>query len=253
MFTPRRAGLASFLTVSFLGLSFSAYASPPPPLSRGDVEGIVKEYIQNHPEVLMQALQHYQDKQKAEAAVQAQKTLVERKKDIFHDATAPVAGNPKGDVTIVEFFDYHCGYCKKMVPAVSKLITEDKKLRVVFKEYPILAPDSSLAARASLAVWRLKPEKYFAYHTALMDHKGGFDEAMLVEEAKKIGIDEDAFKKEMARPELNDVLQKNQELASAINVHGTPAFIVGDQLIGGATSYENLKKQVEDARQKKAG
>jgi len=160
--------------LALLGIAASAYPlrAADEPMSKSDVEGVVKDYLNDHPEVIMDALKKFQEKQRAEAATKATATLKSRKEDILTDKNTPIAGNAKGDVTVVEFFDYHCGYCKKMVPTVTQLLKDDPKLKFSFKELPILSPDSEVAARASIAFSRLAPKKYFEYHTALMGMSG---------------------------------------------------------------------------------
>lgn len=235
--------------IAAMMLAPSAYAADA--LTKSDVEGIIKEYLSNNPEVITDALNKAQAKQAAEAQIKAQSAIKDRAKDIFEDGKSPVAGNPKGDVTLVEFFDYHCGYCKKMLPAMAQMIQDDKKLRVVFKEYPILSPDSQLAAKAALAVYRIKPDKYFDYHTALMNFAGKFEESVVIDEAKKLGIDEAKLKKEMEGSAVADIIKTTAELAGSLNIRGTPGFIVGNTIVPGATSVEELKKMVEEARKAK--
>lgn len=246
------------MKITFLGapmlaaaLVFSAVATQAAEtLTKGDVEKIVKETIQNNPELLAETLMKYQEQAREKAEQELAKQLKEKSAEMLKDKASPVAGNVKGDVTVVEFFDYHCGYCKKMLPTINQLIEDDKKVRVMFKELPILSPDSETAARASLAVFRIKPEKYFEYHSKLMSTSGKFNEAMLTEEAKKLGVDEAKFKKEMNSDWVKSELQKNQELAASIGVRGTPAFVIGETLIPGATDLAKLKETVANARKK---
>jgi protein-disulfide isomerase len=244
---PKEPSMKYVLTL-LAALAFCAPAQAADTLTKSDVEKIVKETIANNPELIMESLKKNQEKQRADADKKSKAALKDRAKEILADKNAPIAGNPKGDVTVVEFFDYHCGYCKKMLPTVTDLIKSDKKVRVMFREFPILSPDSEMAARAALAVFHLKPESYFDFHTALMNISGKYDEAMLIDEAKKLGIDEDKLKKEMESKWVDEELKKSRDLADALAIRGTPAFIVGDQLIPGAASLEDLKKAVAAAR-----
>ncbi len=220
-------------------------------LSKADVEAIVKETLNNNPEIVVDSFKKFQEKKQAEEALKSKAALKDKAKDLKDSKTSPVAGNPKGDVTVVEFFDYHCGYCKKVVPTVTKIIKDDPKVKVVFKELPILSEDSNLAAKAALAVFKIKPEKYFDFHTALMSASGKFDAALLAAEAKKLGIEEDKLKKEMESASVADELKKNRELAEAVGVRGTPGFVVGDTMIPGAASEEDLKKLIDETRKGK--
>lgn len=244
--------MAPRLLISALALlSFAAAAPASAEMTRAEVETIVKEYIEKNPQIIMDSARKYQEAKMAEQQVNASKAVKEKSKELTTDKDSPVAGNPKGDVTVVEFFDYHCGYCKRALPAIEELLKNDKNVKVVFKEYPILSPDSELAAKAGLGVWRLKPEKYFEFHKALMQHTGKYDEAMLVETAKKFGVDGDKLKKEIASDAVQKIIEKDRALGTAIGVRGTPAFVIGDTLLPGAVPYEALKSAVDAARKKK--
>jgi protein-disulfide isomerase len=219
-------------------------------LTKYDVENIVKETIKNNPEIITDSLKKAQEKQRADQEKKAKEALKSKSKELTSSKNSPVVGNPKGDVTVVEFFDYHCGYCKKMLPVISELIKSDKKVRVVFKEFPILSPDSELAAKAALAVYRVKPDKYFDFHTELMTETSQYSEESLLKAAEKVGVNPDKVKKEMNADWVNEELKKDRELADALAIRGTPAFIVGDTLLPGASSLEDLKKLIAEQRKK---
>jgi protein-disulfide isomerase len=241
------------LSVLAIALTFSAASvhAESAKMTKDEVETIVKDYITNHPEVMMDSLKAFQSKQAQQAQNKAQEALKDKGKELYEDKNSPSVGAKKPDVTVVEFFDYHCGYCKKMVPAVTNILKDDKKVRFVFKEFPILSEDSEKAAKASLAVYRLKPEKYLEYHTALMSLPGKFDEAALIDAAKKLDIDGDKLKTEMAKPEIAEEIKKTRELAGSLAISGTPGFVVADQLYPGAIPDEQLKKIIQDAREGK--
>lgn len=236
-------------SVAAVSLSATAYAQgAAPAMNRTEVEAIVKDYLVKNPEVVVDALNNYQEKKLKEAQNKAQDTIVSRKKDIFEDAAAPNVGAKDADVLVAEFFDYHCGYCKHMLPVITQLLNEDKKVRVVFRELPILSEDSNLAARAALAVYKLNPDKYFAYHSALMKESGKFELSKLADLAKKMGVNEAKFKAAVQSPELADEIKKNHELSQALAISGTPALIVGNKLIPGAVGIEELKAAIKEAR-----
>jgi protein-disulfide isomerase len=218
------------------------------PLTRQDVQGIVKQYILDHPEVMVQSLQTWQEKQRQQQLAQMGQNIVKFQKDLRHDAYAPVAGNPKGDITIVEFFDYHCGYCKHMLPILTTLLQEDKNIRLVFKEFPILSEDSATAAKASLAFYRLKPSKYFDYYTDLMHYTGAFEISFLTGTAQKYGVSADALKKEMAKPEIEKEIELNHQIANDLGIRGTPAIVIGGQLVPGAIELDELKAKIKQER-----
>lgn len=240
-----------FLSILTAGLLFSqAPLADDKALTKSDVEAIVKQVIKDNPEILIESVQGYQKKKAGEDLEKASKAIVDRKAELTQDSVSPSVGNPKGDVTIIEFFDYHCGYCKQFLPVVSQLVSEDPKLRVVFKEFPILSEDSNLAAKAALAVNSIDKSKYLAYHTALMKSTGQFSQDTLTDKAVAIGIDREAFRKALASPEIDKELSKNRELASALYITGTPAIVIGEDLIPGVIPLNDLKKRVEAARAK---
>jgi len=224
-----------------------AAASANGPVTRSQIPALVKEALINDPDILNEALKKLQDKQDEDAKKEA-RAAVAKNKDALLASDAPSVGDAGADVTVVEFFDYHCGYCKQLLPAVTKLIAEDKKVRVIFKEYPVLSEDSITAARAALAVNRIAKDKYFEFHTALMDAKGKFDDKTVGDIAKKLGIDSAKLKAEMAKPDIVAMLDKNHDLGTELGIRGTPAVIVGDDMFPGAIPYEELKKAVDAAR-----
>jgi len=227
----------------------SSTSSANAPVTRAEIPDLVKQAILDNPEIVMQAAQKLRDKQLAEGEKQAKEALTKHKADLLNDTSSPSVGDAKtANVTVVEFFDYHCGYCKHMVPAITQLLKNDKKVRVVFKEFPILSEDSMVAARAGLAAYHVAPDKYFDYYTELMQSNGKFDETSLLAAAKKVGIDPDKLKTEMAKPEISAELDKNRTVGEDLGIHGTPALVVGNQLIGGALPYEDLQKAVDEAR-----
>jgi len=224
-------------------------SSPSAPVTHGELPALVKEAILNDPDIIMQAAQKLRDKQAAEGQKQMKDSLEKHKADLFDDPNAPSVGDAKtADVTVVEFFDYHCGYCKHMLPAITQLIKEDKKARVVFREFPILTEDSVTASRAALAVYRIAPDKYFDFHTALMQSSGKFDEKTLFAIAKKQGISTEKLKSEMGKEDITAELDKNRAIGEDMGIRGTPALIIGDQLMPGAMPYEDLKRAVDEAR-----
>jgi protein-disulfide isomerase len=218
------------------------------PLSQSDVEAIVKKVIQDNPDLIFQTLYDYQQKTAADRMSRATQNLVKQQDKINHDPHSPSIGNPNGDVTLVEFFDYHCGYCKRFFPEIPKLLQDDKNVRIVFKEFPILSADSAVAARAALAVYSIDPKKYFDYHIELMNSNGKFTEDMLTDAAKHIGIDPDAFKKAFDNPDILKYIENNKKLADAIGVEATPAIVIGTELLPGAVPYDDLVAKVQEVR-----
>jgi protein-disulfide isomerase len=211
------------------------------------IENIVRELLtKKEPSIVMKAAQEQSKAERVEEEKKSAESFSKNKDKIVNDPNDPVIGNPKGDVTIVEFFDYNCGYCKKALPTVQKLLEEDKNVRFVFKEYPILSDTSRVAAKAALAA--NKQNKYMEMHVALMDHKGGYSENAVAELAKKIGLDVDKFKKDMASDEIAKHLEEDQNLGMEIGAHGTPTFIIGNKIVPGAMELEEFKGLVAEAR-----
>jgi protein-disulfide isomerase len=217
-------------------------------LQRQEIEALIGQYIRNHPEVILESVRNMQNREQADQQRRQQEALASRRDEIERDPASPVAGNSAGDVTLVEFFDYRCGYCKSVFPAVQRLLKDDSKVRYVLKELPILSPESRIAARLALAVWRVEPKRYFALHAKLMEARGDLTQARIFELARDAGVDVERARREMDNPEIERTLAQNMELANALGINGTPGFIVGEKLIPGAIDIETLKKLVEEAR-----
>lgn len=212
------------------------------------IDKMIHDYLLNHPDVLIQAVQGAEDKMKADAQDKAQKVLADRRKEVFDDPSSPVAGNPHGDVTMVEFFDYRCPYCKQVEPSLEKVIADDHHLRFVYKEFPVLGPVSTTAARAALAA--RKQGKYDAFHRAMMATKGQITDQTVMDVAGSVGLDIVQLRRDMASPDVDKTLKENLALADALDITGTPGFIVGDTIIPGAISLDDLKQAIADARKK---
>ena len=219
-------------------------------VSRNEVESIIRDYIKNNPEDIESAIESMYEKRAADKMKLAKKNVSAKAKELYEDSSSPVLGNPNGDVTLVEFFDYACGFCKRSLPAIQKLIEDDKNLRIVMKEFPILSVNSETSARAALAVHRVAPEKYQDFHAALMSGRFSSKDQLLAK-AEEIGLDRASVDTEMESPEVADILRKNQLLADALGINGTPAFVIGEQVIPGALSVDALKLLIKEAREKK--
>jgi protein-disulfide isomerase len=238
-------------TASIIAISSASLAADPAPtLTKEDVQAIVKDTLMDDPEIIMRAMEKLRAQKAEQTKKNAKKGLETYKTELYEDKGIPTVGasDKDADVTLIEFFDYHCGYCKHFLPEVNKLIAEDKKVRVRFIDFPILSEDSKLAAKAAVAVHRINKAKYFEYHSALMKEKGKFDEKGLLDLGSKIGIKPEKLKEEMNSPETQAQLDKNRKLAQSLGITGTPGIIVGSEVIPGAMQYEELKKVVEKAR-----
>ena len=216
------------------------------PSQKSAVEQIIHDYILQHPELLVEALQSAENKMKAQAEERARAALVDKRQEILEDPTAPVAGNPKGDVTIVEFFDYRCPYCKQVEPALEALLQEDHQLRIIYKELPILGKDSVYATRVALAA--RKQGKYETFHRAMMGAKGQIDEKTILRVAADSGLDIERVKRDMQAEEIDGIIKRNYDLAQALDIHGTPAFIIGGEMVPGAIDIATMKQKIAAAR-----
>jgi protein-disulfide isomerase len=224
----------------------SLAASEITPEQRRAIEAIIHDYLMQNPDVLIEALREAEAKANTDADARAVQVLRDRRREIFDDPATPVGGNPQGDVAIVEFFDYRCPYCKQVHPAIQKLLDQDRKLRFVYKELPVLGPQSDMAAHAALAA-RLQG-KYEPFHTAMMAIKGQITDEVVYRVAGSIGLDVDRLKRDMTDPEIDQALSANKALANALDIRGTPGFIIGDHIVPGAIDLDALKNMVADAR-----
>jgi protein-disulfide isomerase len=213
-----------------------------------ELGAFIHDYLMKNPEVLRDALQELDRRQSQAEATARKDTLTAKAAAVFHEDGDLVGGNPNGKITVVEFFDYNCGYCRKAFPDVMKMIGDDKDVRLVMKEFPILGPGSTYAARAALA--SRKQGKYWEYHLAMMRHEGRIDEATADEVADSIGLDVKKLKADMKSDEVEQVIGRNMDLAEKLNIQGTPAFIIDETIIPGAIGYDGLTAAVKQVRDK---
>lgn len=239
---PVLTGMAACL------LSLSAQAET---MTEDRVKDIVRKYIMDNPKVILQSLDQMRAQEEEERRAQQMLNIKKNIKQLANEETSPVLGNPKGDVTVVEFFDYNCGYCKRVLPTINRLIEEDKNVRVVMKEFPILSPQSELAAKIAQAVWFMDKTKYMDVHSAFMKHSGAKDRNTFLTLAEEKGIDRKALEEKLDSKEVKDALEANQVLGRSIGIRGTPAFVVGTELVPGAMNYESLAQMVAEIRAKK--
>jgi protein-disulfide isomerase len=217
---------------------------------RTDIERIIREYIVSHPEVLQEAMMELEKRAQAADAARQQSAVKEHSKEIFDSTRQVVLGNPKGDVTLVEFFDYNCPYCKHAMSDMLTLLKTDPKLRVVLKEYPVLGPQSEEAARVAVAV-RMQDKtgkKYLEFHEQLFSGRGWADKAHALAVAKNVGLDVARIEKDMKSPEVDATLQESQILGRALGFNGTPSYVVGKDAVVGAVGLDALKEKINTNR-----
>lgn len=222
-----------------------------------EIQSIVHQYLVTHPEVLLEASKALQEKQQQSMMKQATGAIEKNSKALF-DSNSPMVGNPKGDVTIVEFFDYQCVHCKKMSPVIDTLLQQNKNLRVIYKEFPIFGKSSDYAARAALAAQ--KQDKYQAFHNALISKEQRLSKAVVIKTADEVGLNVNKLKADMKSPEIDKAIKENMHLAESLHLMGTPAFIVAQTpkgefkngnktfFVPGAASQENLQNLIEQVK-----
>lgn len=221
------------------------------PRSEAEIEKIVERYLLKHPEIISRAFEIARQKARLKADEEKRRTLTSAKAQIFNDPGSPIAGNAKGDITVVEFFDYRCGYCRRVTPVMEALMRQDKNVRIVYKEYPILGPASDLAARAALA--SRKQDKYKDFHSALMTAKGSVNASTILTVAAQIGLDVAKLRQDMLDPEIPKTIARNRALARKLQITGTPGFIVEDSVHVGAITVASVRRMIAEARARKAG
>jgi protein-disulfide isomerase len=215
-------------------------------MPQDEFEQRVRTYLLEHPEVIADAINRLQERQAQQDTAQVTAELKAHADEVFRDPDSPVGGNPEGDVTLVEFFDYNCPYCRQMAPLMVQAEGEDPQLRIVYKEFPILGPGSVVAAKAALAA--NKQGKYVAFHRALYQIRGPVEESKVLDAAATMGLDVDRLKADMQDPAIAGVVDRNLKLAQALRISGTPGFVIGDQILVGASDLKTLQAVLQTVR-----
>lgn len=218
----------------------------PDPALRQQVETIIQEYLRAHPEAVVDALREMERRSRQAEAQRAVEAIKANAAALFQDPASPVGGNAKGKVTLVEFFDYQCGYCKRVAGELTKLLAADPEIRFVYKELPILGPVSVFAARAALAA--VPQGKYAAFHEALMLTGDRLTEESVISLANGVGLDVAKLKTNMQGQAVADQLAATATLAEALGIRGTPALVTPAELYPGAADLPTLKALIARAR-----
>lgn len=259
MTKSRGLGLLSTALVAMVASGVTIVGSQYLPLPKGDsssaddqIEKVVASYIENNPQAIIDSLQNWQLKAESRRAQQQSDAVKQHKEEFVKSGVFPEIGNPKGDVVVVEFYDYNCPACKALFEGIDKLVNEDKNVRILMGEFPIFGPVSDKNAKIALAVYKLGgSDAYLKFHTTMMRHKGKANEPFALDTAKGIGLDRDEVKKEANKPEYTEQLAAIRDFAKKLQVRGTPAIIVGDRMFNGAIDYDALKTHVGWAREEK--
>jgi protein-disulfide isomerase len=217
---------------------------------RGEIEKIIKDYLIRHPEVLQEAMAELEKKQQLAEAEKARSAIKNHSEALFNSPRQVTLGNPQGDVTFVEFFDYNCGYCKRALIDMVELMGKDPKLKVVLKEFPVLGPSSVEAAQVAVAV-RMQDKtgkKYFEFHQKLLTGRGQVDKAKALAAAKEIGLDMARLEKDLKSDEIGKTLEESMKLAEALGLNGTPSYVIGNDVVIGAVGQAALSQKIQAAR-----
>ncbi len=212
-----------------------------------EIESIVKNYLVQHPEAVQDALDALEKRQKQAEADKVRATIVQNKATIFNSSHQVVLGNPQGNVTMVEFFDYNCGYCKRALPDMLDLLKTDSDLKFVLKEFPVLGEGSVEAAHVAVAA-RMQDssgKKYIEFHQKLLGGRGPADKARALAVAKEVGFDMARIEKDMDSDEVKKTIDEDMKLADALGVNGTPSYVVGNEVVVGAVGIDELKAKLK--------
>ena len=216
---------------------------------RTEIEGVIKDYLMKNPDVIREVLVEMERKQKADEESARTKAVTDLAPTLFNSGRQAVMGNPNGKITLVEFFDYNCGYCKKALDDIAKLVKAEPELRLVVKDFPVLGPGSVEAAEVATALRnQIKGDKYWQYHTKLLMTRGQIGKAQALAVAKEMGADMDRLAKDTASPETRASLQEVMMIADKLQLTGTPTFVLGDEVIVGAVGQDELRTRIGNMR-----
>jgi protein-disulfide isomerase len=244
------AAFAALLTVSAPAVKADEFSTP----QRGEIERIVRDYLVSHPEVLQEAMAELEKRQTAAEAEKHIQAVKQHAQALFSSPRQVVLGNPQGNVTFVEFFDYNCGYCKNAMSDMLTLLKNDPKLKIVLKEFPVLGPGSVEAAQVAVAV-RMQDksgQKYLEFHKELLGGRGQADKARALAVAKNVGMDMGRLEKDLNSAEIKATMEENFKLAEALGLNGTPSYVIGNDVVVGAIGLPGLQEKINTARCGKA-
>ena len=239
-------GFAAALAGAVLCAAPPASADEFTPAQKQELGAFIREYLVNNPDVLREAIEALDKRDKATAEAQRQKTVASEAGPLFSSKYQATIGNPKATATLVEFFDYNCHFCKGALPDITKLIKADSNLKLVLKDFPVLGPGSVEAAKvASAARNQLPGDKFWAFHSKLLATHGPVGKAEALAVAKDLGLDMDRLAKDMESADVKAELDETMQLADALQINGTPTFVVGQDVVVGAVGYDQLKDKVD--------
>ena len=230
-------------------LAQSAVAEEFTPAQKSEMETIFKNYLLKNPEILRDAINELERRDKAAEAEARNKVLGDLSGPLYTSAHQAIVGNPEGKITLIEFFDYNCGYCKKALSDLTRLVKENPDLRVILRDFPILSEGSVEAAQVEAAArLQLKGEKFWEFHQKLLGTRGPVGRAQALAVAKESGVDMDRLEKDSAAPSVKEGIDESDKLGRALALTGTPSFVIGDEVVVGAVGYDALKSKLDNIR-----
>jgi protein-disulfide isomerase len=223
-----------------------AFAAEFTPEQKAEIGAIMKDYLINNPDVLRAAIEALDKHDKQVEADARQSAVADQAGVVFSSPHQANVGNPKGDATLVEFFDYNCHYCKGALPDIAKLMQNDPNMKLVLKDFPVLGPGSVEAAKVATAVRnQLHGDKFWQFHVKLLGSHGPVGKAEALAVAKEMGVDMDRLNKDMENPDVTAGLEEVMHMADALQINGTPSFVVGQEVVVGAVGYDQLKQKLD--------
>jgi len=244
-----RAALLFTVTVLAVGQALPAWAEAPSVPAQPALDQAIEQYIRSHPEVIEQAMQSLEGKRQRGEKLRIRQAIATHQEELLRDPASPVSGNLNGDVTVIEFFDYRCGYCKRVASAVTQLQKDEPGVRVVYKDFPILGEVSVFGARAALAA--REQGKHLVFHEAMLASENELTQEEVLAIAQRVGLDVKKLESDLQAPEWQAAIDRNHALAKLLGISGTPGFVVGSEVYPGALELPGLKALVKQARTKR--
>lgn len=214
-----------------------------------DIETIVRDYLLKNPEIIVEALELLEQRREADQRAQQKQVISRNEGALYQSEHQIILGNPNGDITLIEFFDYNCGFCRQSLEHVEKLVEEDKNLRVILKEFPVLGPSSQEAARVAIAAAKTDPGKYLELHRRLLQARGQVNERIALVLSEGLGFDMQKIRSFMSEPVIDEAITEVYGIATQLGLTGTPTFIIGDEIMPGAVGYDVLRQKLDAMRQ----
>jgi len=237
--------LAGLIGLAAPAFATSNFTEP----QKTEIQSIMKDYLLQNPEILRDAITELEKREDVAQSLKREKALSDEKSPLYTSANQAVIGNPNGKVTLIEFFDYNCGYCKRALDDLGRLMKDNPDLRVVLKDLPILSPGSvEAAAIAAAARNQFDGEKFWEFHKKLLSARGPIGKAQALAVAKELGADMDKLNKDATSQTVKEGIEENDQIAKGLSMNGTPSYVLGGEVVVGAVGYEALKAKVENIR-----